>query len=231
MCLGNIPAWEKQLSNVFTCTKVFLFLFSPELKENGFLPASSQTPLTPGPPKKKQKISYHKNNHQATHTPHRSSNNHKHSHIFFNDNHDFTAPKSNKYNKYKQQESTSNVKPWKPKRPVPTSRDPPAKLILDEADDFPRGGRKGENLKMKKKKKKKTKQAPSVPPQGHRDSRPDRLWTGTGEMQGSESKQEKGKKKRMRRSLSRRTADKKLAAQMYPTDENLFIIKQRKRSR
>ncbi|XP_044046079.1 zinc finger CCHC domain-containing protein 7 [Siniperca chuatsi] len=202
-----------------------------ELKKNGLFPASSQTPLSPGQPKKKQKTSHHKNNHQPNHIPHQSSNNHKPSpsHIFFNDDNDFKTP-ARKTNKYKQQESTGNVKPWKPKRPVPTSRNQPTKLILDEADDFPRGGGKGEYIEKKRNRMKKTKQARSVAPEGHRDSRPDRLfWTVTGEMQGS--KQEKGEKKRKRRNRARRIADKKLDAQMYPTDENLFIIKQRKRHR
>ncbi|XP_038569426.1 zinc finger CCHC domain-containing protein 7 [Micropterus salmoides] len=205
-----------------------------ELKKNGLFPASAQTPLTPGPPKKKQKIISHKNNQTPNHTPYQRSNNHKPSpsHIFFNDDNDHRTP-APKTKKYKQQEGTGNVKPWKPKRPVPTSRDQPTKLIVDEAHDFPRGGGKEENTKEKKKKRnrmKKTKQAPSVTPDGHGDSRPDRLcWTVTREMQGS--KQEKGDKKRKRRNRNRRIADKKRDAQMYPTDENLFIIKQRKRSR
>uniref|UniRef100_A0A3P9NK14 Zinc finger CCHC domain-containing protein 7 n=1 Tax=Poecilia reticulata TaxID=8081 RepID=A0A3P9NK14_POERE len=35
-----------------------------------------------------------------------------------------------------------SAKPWKPKRAVPTTRDPVplSKLVIDEADDFPRGG-------------------------------------------------------------------------------------------
>ncbi|XP_076585777.1 zinc finger CCHC domain-containing protein 7 [Chaetodon auriga] len=206
-----------------------------ELKKNGFLPAGSQTPLTPGPPKKKQKVSHHKNNYQPNRTPHQSSNNHKPSpsHIFFNDGYDFgaPAPKTNKNNKYKQQESTSNVKGWKPKRPVPTSRDPPPKLILDEADDFPRGGVKGENMETtKKRRKRKTKQVPSVPPERHRYSRPDhRCWTVSGEMQESQTKLEKAKRKKKNR--GQRIANKYRDAQMYPMDENLFIIKQRKRRR
>lgn len=205
-----------------------------ELKKNGFVPASSQTPLTPGPPKKKQKISHHKNNHQPNHMPHQSPYNHKSSpsHIFFKDSYDFRAP-TPKTIRHKQQKSAGNVKPWKPKRPVPTSKNPPSKLILDEADDFPRGGGKGKNMEMKSKKRKrtkKTKPVPSVPPEGHRDSRPNPLcWTVTGEMQGSVSKPEKGKRKR--RNQAQRIANKKGEAQMYPTDENLFIIKQRKRRR
>ncbi|XP_029295002.1 zinc finger CCHC domain-containing protein 7 [Cottoperca gobio] len=198
-----------------------------ELKKNGFLTSSFQTPLTPGPPKKKQKMIHHKSNYQPNQTPRQSPNNHKRNHIFFNDD-DFTAParKRNKYNKHKQQEDTGNVKPWKPKRPVPTSRDrpPPTKLILNEADDFPRGGGKG--VAKEKKRMMKRKHVPEKLPKGQKD-RP--RWSKTGEMQGSASKQEKGKKNR--RNRAQRNADKNGAAQMYPTDENLFIIKQRKRHR
>ncbi|XP_040002905.1 zinc finger CCHC domain-containing protein 7 [Xiphias gladius] len=208
-----------------------------DLKKNGYVPTTSQTPVTPGPPKKKQKISHHKSYHQPNHTPHQTPNNHKPSpsHIFFRDS-DFrdTTPKTNKFGKYKQQESTGNVKPWKAKRPVPTSRDPlpPTKLILDEADDFPRGGGKGDNMEKKKMKRKRMKKTKEVAPEGHRNSRPDHLfWTVTGAMQGSESKQENREKRKKRRNRVRRIADKKSAAPMYPTDENLFIIKQRKRNR
>ncbi|XP_073334206.1 zinc finger CCHC domain-containing protein 7 [Pagrus major] len=198
-----------------------------ELQKNGIFLAGPLTPRTPGPPKKKQKI-----NHKSNHTPHKSPNNHKPSpsHIFFSDKHDFMAPtpKTNKSKKHKQQESSSNVKPWKPKRPVPTSRNPPSKLILDEADDFPRGGGKAASLDIKKKKKRKPKQAPSAAPEGHKGSKADRRsWTG--EMHGSESKPDKAKRKRGYK--NKRFAEKKAAAQTHPTDENLFNIKQRKRSR
>ncbi|XP_071360787.1 zinc finger CCHC domain-containing protein 7 [Trachinotus anak] len=206
-----------------------------ELKKNGLLPTTAQTPVTPGPPKKKQKTSHHKNDHQPNHMPHQTPNNHKPSpsHIFFSDN-DFrnTTPKTSKFNKYKQPQSTGNVKPWKAKRPVPTSRDPlpPTKLILDEAADFPRGRGKGEMIEKKKKQRKRMKKTKELAPEGNRDSRPHRLfWTAR---QGSESKQENGeKRKRKRRNRDWRTADKKLSAPMYPSDENLFIIKQRKRHR
>lgn len=109
---------------------------------------------------------------------------------------------------------------------MPTSRDqlPPNKLILDESADFPRGGGQGENLERKKRKRNKKKK------EGYRDSRPDRLcWTVTGDLRGSELKQNREKKKKRKRAWS--TGDKKLAAPTYPTDENLFIIKQRKRRR
>lgn len=201
--------------------KFSVFLFSPEMTKNGYFPTTSQTHLTPGPPKKKQKI-----NHQSNTTPHQTPNKHKPSpsHIFFTDN-DFkdATPKLNKHNKYKQHESTGKAKPWKPKRSVPTSRDQltPNKLILDESADFPRGGGKAGNLEKKKKKRNKKMK------EGYRDSR--LCWTVSGELQGAELKQNGEKKKK--RNRARRTGDKKTAPPMYPTDENLFIIKQRKRSR
>lgn len=185
-----------------------------------------QTPLTPGPPKKKQKVSHHKNNHQSHHTPHKSTNNH----IFFHDNHKVRGP-AHKTSKNQQHGSSGNVKLWKPKRPFPPSRDTPSKVIFDEADDFPRGGGKGEASEIKKKKKKrprKPKQVSSAPPEGHTDRRPDYpSWTG--EMQRMESKPEK--RKRKRRPQTMRTDGNKPNRQMYPTDENLFIIKQRRRHR
>ncbi|XP_041641495.1 zinc finger CCHC domain-containing protein 7 [Cheilinus undulatus] len=195
-----------------------------DMKQNGLFPGAPETPLTPGPPKKKQKLSHHKNNH----TPHQNTNNHKPSpsHVFFKDNHDFKA----KTKKNKQQNSPGNVKPWKPKRPVPTSKDPPPKLVLDEADDFPRGGGRGASMEMKKRKKrKKAKQVPSGPAGGHRDSRAGHLWTAERDTQGS--KQQKGDQKRWR-NQGRKDKHNNHDSQMYPTDENLFIIKQkRKRSR
>ncbi|XP_037619985.1 zinc finger CCHC domain-containing protein 7 [Sebastes umbrosus] len=203
-----------------------------ELKKKGLFSTSSQTPLTPGPPNKKQKISHYKSNHQFNHTPRQSPNNHKRSHIFFNDNDGFGAaaapPKTNNYNKYKQG-STGHVKPWKPKRPVPTSRErlPPTKLIVDEADDFPRGRGKGEDTEKKRKRSRNRKKSL---PEGHGECRPDRLFgTIPEEMQGLASKPQKGK--RNRRSRAWKNADKNNDEQMYPTDENLFIIKQRKRRR
>ncbi|XP_058496162.1 zinc finger CCHC domain-containing protein 7 [Solea solea] len=182
-----------------------------ELKRNGCFSNTCENPVTPEPPKKKQKLNHHKNNH----THHQTSQNHKpsRSHIYFNndDDDDLTIPKTNKFSKCKQQQSTSNVKPWKPKRPVPTSRDPSTKLFLDEADDFPRGRGKGRGIVGKKsnKNKMKTKEEPKG---GQRDRRPDHLF---------------GEKRK--KNQARRVSNKKSAASMYPTDENLFIIKQRKR--
>lgn len=114
------------------------------------------------------------------------------------------------------------MKPWKPKRPVPSSRDTPGKLILDEADDFPRGGGTGENIVRKKRRKraKKPKEVLSVPPA----SRPNHLcWT----REMPRSKSEPVKRRRKKRGQKSSTDNKKLNSQMYPVDENLFIIKQR----
>lgn len=199
-----------------------MFFDSPALKKNGFFTPGSQTPLTPGPLKKRQKTSHHKNNWQPTHGPRQSPNNHlpSPSHVFFKDEHDFRAP-TPKTNKYKQPESSSNAKPWKPKRPVPTSSKPPPRLKFDEAEDFPRGGGKAAVIKKKNKWKKK-----KTPGKGGGDGKPDGLF-GTGEMQRSKPE----KKRRKRVNPASRTANKNLNTPMYPTDENLFIIKQRKRKR
>lgn len=110
---------------------------------------------------------------------------------------------------------------------MPTSRGVQGKLLFDEADDFPRGGAKGETVEMKKKKKRKKTKTPNAvfpaPSDGHK--RPDcpSLMDG---MPNSESKLEK--KKRKKRSQKLRIAEKRLDSKMYPTDENLFIIKQRR---
>ncbi|KAM9856986.1 LOW QUALITY PROTEIN: zinc finger CCHC domain-containing protein 7, partial [Aulostomus maculatus] len=176
-----------------------------ELMKNGLMPEGSTAPLTQGPPKKKQKTSHPKNNHHLNPTPHQTSKNHKPSHIFFRNDNDFRAstPKTNKYH---QPGIASTEKQWKPKRPVPTSREhlPPPKLLLDEADDFPRGG--GENTEKRQRRRRRPKKWKQVPP-------------------------EESKKAEKRKRRNHRKADKKLSAQIYPTDENLFIIKQRKRSR
>ncbi|XP_029361141.1 zinc finger CCHC domain-containing protein 7 isoform X2 [Echeneis naucrates] len=203
-----------------------------DLRKNGYFPTTSGTPVTPGPPKKKQKLNHHKNNHQPNHTPHQTPNNHKtsRSHIFFSDS-DFrnATPKTNKLSQNKEQKST-DVKRWKPKRPVPTLRDPlpPAKLIFDEADDFPRGGGHGEKKDKKQRKGRKA----GLPSKGQRHSRSHTPWTGA--RQGSEVMQENGekrKKRTKRRARDRKMAEKERSAPMYPTDENLFIIKQRRRKR
>lgn len=169
-----------------------------DLKMNGQIPTSPHGLSTQEPSKKKQKISHRKNKH-----------------IFFNDDCKPKSP-SLKAKKDDPQESTGRVKPWKPKRPVPTSRKRGGKIVLDEADDFPRGGSKGQD----KKRFKKSKPFPKEQSQSKRPS-----WLGE---TTAAPRPDKRKKKRGRES---RLAGKKNDVHMYPTDENLFIIKQRRRTR
>uniref|UniRef100_A0A3B4BK92 Zinc finger CCHC domain-containing protein 7 n=1 Tax=Periophthalmus magnuspinnatus TaxID=409849 RepID=A0A3B4BK92_9GOBI len=112
----------------------------------------------------------------------------------------------------KKQFFTVGEKTWKPKRPVPQSRDSVPKVVLDEADDFPRGGGQGEEMERRKKSKKMKKNGQSL------------CWTNT-------SKQAKDKSGNPSKKKKNKKASKKTSDKMYPTDENLFIIKQRKHKR
>lgn len=170
-----------------------------ELKENGMLSTQPNTPVTPGPPRKKRKIGNQKNSHTPRQSPshqtprktptNRTANS---SHIFFGSG---DAAATIKKFKHKQEDTSRGAKPWKPKRPVPTSRNPtPSKLLLDEADDFPRGGRTGPSTQMKRKR---------------------------GLLKDDKkSRRNQANKARRKPSLNK-----------YPSDENLFIIKQRRRKR
>lgn len=194
----------------------------PELKENGFFPTSAPTLVTPEPPKKKQRVGHHGSNPRHRHAPHHRPDGHTHgrTHIFFNSDHEYRGSHKNRY------DGPGGAKAWKPKRPVPTSRKvPPVKLLLDEGGDLPRGGFKGETVEMKKRKKMKTKKlnrGSSAPPDGGakrvspgwRDRTPN-----------PDSKQEKKRRKKFQKL---KMAEKKLDSLMYPTDENLFTIKQRR---
>ncbi|KAM6940640.1 zinc finger CCHC domain-containing protein 7 [Xenentodon cancila] len=206
-----------------------IMMKAEEMKRNGYFTALSETPVTSEPPKKKQKISHHKGNHQNKCVPQLTRNNKAiASHIFFDDKCELRNA-TRKTKKFKRQEIVGNVKPWKPKRPVPISRDsiPPAKRVVDEADDFPRGGGPEENAEKKKRKKNKKKQRNEMSlllPEGHKEKGPDHLRERRWELA---SKKQKGDKKKN----GKNRAHKKLVTQMYPADENLFIIKQRKCSR
>ncbi|XP_051940215.1 zinc finger CCHC domain-containing protein 7 isoform X1 [Hippocampus zosterae] len=177
-----------------------------ELKKIGFMPDNSQTWLTNGSPKKKQKISHATNGHLFNTKLDRTACNPKatRNHIFFNDGSDSEAalfPK-NKFNKHRRQASAG--KQWKPKRAVPKERPALPKLIVDDGGDFPRG--KGGGVKPKKKSKKNK--------QGSAAELKDDFRTVPGK-----TKKDKHEK---------RNRCKKMAVKMYPTDENLFNIKQRK---
>lgn len=76
--------------------------------------------------------------------------------------------------------------------------------------------------------KKKKKMMGRSKQQAHIEGDPDRLGlTVAGEMQGAGSKPQKKKKKKNQK--QKKTPRKAAAEEMYPTDENLFLIKQRKR--
>lgn len=185
-----------------------------ELKKNGIFPSRGQTPVTPEPPKKKQKVGHHANTHVPV--------NHKHgrTHIFFNSNQEYGGSNKNKH------EGMAGAKAWKPKRPVPASRRVAEKLLLDEGGDLPRGRHKGETGEMKKTKKMKTKKpnrGASAPSDGR--TKQDSLgWRDR--TPNSDSKQEK--KKRKKKLQKMKIAEKRLNSPMYPRDENLFMIKQRR---
>lgn len=196
---------HKQISLLFC-------FFLSDLKMNGHFPATSQSLSTQEPSKKKQKLNHHKNISQSKNTP---------KHIFFSDYCKLKGP-SYKTKTYKAQEGTSGVKPWKPKRPVPTSREMGSKIIFDEADDFPRGGSKGQNMKRFKKSK-------QVPEEQNIPNRP--AWLGeTAATVVAAAPPHPGKRKK-KRGRGSRLGGKIADVQMYPTDENLFIIKQRRRTR
>lgn len=202
------------------------------MRRNGDLSAASPAPSTPRPPMKKQKINNPNNSPHPKHTPHRIPNSYRPSpkHIIFNED-DFNDV-TPKIKMSKLPKSGGSAKPWKPKRAVPTSGDPlpPSKLVVDEADDFPRGGGPQENKGAKMKKRKyKTKQVPLSVPDG--DWRPDNVWrTGGKGSQGPKSKAQTGEKKRWK-NRSLKTAKRQLGRPTYSEEDNLFLIKQRKRSR
>ncbi|CAN9510425.1 unnamed protein product [Ophioblennius macclurei] len=197
-----------------------------ELKENGFFPPFSNTPLTPGPPRKKQKFSNQKNHHTPCQTP--SNYRPNSSHIFFRDSEDGGGATTPRKYKPKQEDLFRSAKPWKPKRPVPSSRSPaPSKLVLDEADDLPRGGRAAASSQGKRKRGL-IKPIPLALPEGNNARAAYPAWTGEQKKRRPKSKEERRNKKI--RYLANK-AQRKKRPNDYPTDENLFAIKQRKRKR
>ncbi|XP_043970947.1 zinc finger CCHC domain-containing protein 7 [Gambusia affinis] len=200
-----------------------------DLGRNGNLSSASPVPPTPAPLRKKQKINHHNASPHPTNTPHRMPNSYRPSpsHIIFNDDDFNDATPKTKMAKFPK--SGGSAKPWKPKRAVPTTRDtvPLSKLVVDEADDFPRGGQPQGNKeeKMRKKKGCRTKQVNS--------SIADHVFrTGGERSQDSKSskKNQTGQKKRQK-GRSNKTAKKQLRGATYSEEDNLFLIKQRKRSR
>ena len=104
--------------------------------------------------------------------------------------------------------------------------------MVDEAQDFPRGGDQKKKNK-KKKKKKKEGMVPEDPPvffdTTPSSSRPPRPGLHPPERLFGKGKTSAVKNKKIRARGRDRKAANMAANEMYPTDENLFIIKQRKR--
>uniref|UniRef100_A0A8C5IAY1 Zinc finger CCHC domain-containing protein 7 n=1 Tax=Gouania willdenowi TaxID=441366 RepID=A0A8C5IAY1_GOUWI len=199
-----------------------------DLTRNGYILPLSKTSDTPEHSKKKMKIHHHhKNNYRSGDIPHQTPKPSR-NHIYFNDDNEFSAVKP-KRNKYKEKETGRCAKPWKPKRPVPASRDQlTSAKHWNETKDFPRGGGTGESMVEKMRKKKKKNQFKHS------------LKTLPDKLKDQHSRTVKGKRNRYEEKFSEtqrkerkkgRRAEKKLSGKKYPDDEDLFTIKQRKRSR
>uniref|UniRef100_A0A3Q2EFW6 Zinc finger CCHC domain-containing protein 7 n=1 Tax=Cyprinodon variegatus TaxID=28743 RepID=A0A3Q2EFW6_CYPVA len=127
-----------------------------------------------------------------------------------------------------------DAKPWKPKRPLPATRDPLplSKLVVDEASDFPRGGgpQGDKEGKMKKKSKFRKKQGNLFMSEEQKDWKPGHVYrTEEERSRGPKPKNQMGEKKKQRK-FPNKTPKKQAGKPMYEED-NLFLIKQRKRSR
>ncbi|KAK7929434.1 hypothetical protein WMY93_005829 [Mugilogobius chulae] len=183
------------------------------LKNNDIIPSVLQSPSTPGPPRKKQKTCLEKRNHRQKGVARQSYKTDlpASSHIFFSD----TPESISQTSKQPKHKIVSVEKPWKPKRPVPQSRDslPRPKVVFDESDDFPRGGGEGEEVEKGKKGKKMKKNGQSL------------CWTDARRQKTNNNSVNQRKKKKTKK------ANTNMTNKMYPTDENLFVIKQRKRKR
>lgn len=193
------------------------------MRKRGHLP----TPHTPEQPKKKQNISHHTNNRQPNKTYFQTPNVHKPrpSHIIFTDN-DFLNSKR-RTKSFTQQQPVGSVKPWKPKRPVPTSRDPlpSKKQALDEDEDLPRGGPQPNKMQNKRRKKKKTEQVSLFQTEMHKGRKSDLFCRTAG---GGTPKQTS---KNQKRENCKTFNNKKFGAQLRYEEDNLLSIKQRKRKK
>ncbi|XP_015231665.1 PREDICTED: zinc finger CCHC domain-containing protein 7 [Cyprinodon variegatus] len=202
-----------------------------DIGRNGAPSAASPAPPTPGPPKKKQKRNHYKDSPNSKHTPYQTPNRANPNHIIFNDD-DFDSTPRRKPDK--SPKSGSSAKPWKPKRPLPATRDPLplSKLVVDEASDFPRGGgpQGDKEGKMKKKSKFRKKQGNLFMSEEQKDWKPGHVYrTEEERSRGPKPKNQMGEKKKQRK-FPNKTPKKQAGKPMYEED-NLFLIKQRKRSR
>ncbi|XP_077574507.1 zinc finger CCHC domain-containing protein 7 isoform X2 [Stigmatopora nigra] len=190
-----------------------------ELIKNGLLSQKGKFPLSQEPPYKKQKFNRGNNGHAFDQKFDRTPKSHhsKRSHMFFRQTNDSMVAKS----KFKKNKQENAGKQWKPKRPVPKEKPASHKLMADETLDFLRG--RGGIVKKPEEKKKKKKKEKIKNRMNNKSSK-------AGLNDGGLLRPAAGKSKKDNRE-KKRHLHKKKAAQMYPTDENLFNIKQRKTKR
>ncbi|CAL8333221.1 unnamed protein product [Lota lota] len=228
-----------------------------ELEEAGLLTTTPEPPTTPGPPKKKQRNKY--TDYKKTHQQQQNANTHpsratvhtpSSSHTRFGQSGpEQTKPrrpavifKTKMSDKLKPQPVSGAAKQWKPKREVPATKAPPSaaaaaaaprKRTFYEEEDFPRGG--GREVKAPKKSRNRNKKnwqsrgvsaEPRTSPFKRESYTPEQLF-GSRAAGKEKGRKARGKKKKVAKGGGGGGG----GADMYPTDENLFAIKQRKRKK
>ncbi|CAL8351154.1 unnamed protein product [Boreogadus saida] len=233
----------------FNQRKDWIKLKVKELEEAGLLGTTSNPPATPGPPKKRQRTAYNhdykKNHHKqqvnansypsSTRVPKPGSSSTR----FGEAGPVQTTPrrpavifKTKMSTKLEPTPVSGADKQWKPKRDTPANK--AAASTLNEEEAFPRGG---EERAPKKNRKKKNPNRlnwggsaePRTSPFKRQSYTPEQLYGGGGA--AKEKAKEKGKGKGKRAGWKKKRSSKGGGADMYPTDENLFTIKQRKGKR
>ncbi|XP_056441961.1 zinc finger CCHC domain-containing protein 7 [Gadus chalcogrammus] len=222
-----------------------------ELEEAGLLGPTSNQPATPGPPKKRQRTAYnhdYKKNHHH-HKQQENANSYPSStrvpkpgsssaptHTRFGEAGPVqTTPrrpavifKTQMSTKLKPTPVSAADKQWKPKRGIPANK--AAASTLNEEECFPRGGEERAPKKSRNRNKKNPNRLnwggsaePRTSPFKRQSYTPEQPYGGGG------AAKEKGKGKRA--AWKKKRSSKGGGADMYPTDENLFTIKQRKGKR
>uniref|UniRef100_A0A9J7XPS6 Zinc finger CCHC domain-containing protein 7 n=1 Tax=Cyprinus carpio carpio TaxID=630221 RepID=A0A9J7XPS6_CYPCA len=185
-----------------------------ELKQAGLIsPDSAVITYTPQPPRKKQKTSHkhspypystHTNN---QHTPKRRIA-HTPKHTYFNVNQNSETPgnhgKHTPKSKFKPQKQSQNEA--KKKKKKTQSED----FVLDEDADFPRGYKKRPHKTRDVSSPRKANVKPNKPFGMEKNNKKDKI---------SKKKERKWQKRERKAAKD---------SSMYPSDENLFLIKQRK---
>ncbi|KAK0155965.1 Zinc finger CCHC domain-containing protein 7 [Merluccius polli] len=221
-----------------------------ELQEAGLLSITPKPPATPGPPKKKQRTRYppsnkNNNNSQQENTKAHASTPKVHkpsfssSHTRFGD----TDAEQTKPRRpaviFKTKIGSPNAKfpPPRAGPPTPTATAAtPRKHVFCEDEDFPRGGGKEEKVPKKNRNKnnnnnrnnRNNKNTPNKSMSSDPRTSPFKRESYTPEQLFGNRAEGKVKRARWKK---KKPAKGNGSADMYPTDENLFTIKQRKRKK